>query len=551
MGCMPYRSQEARKAYDRDWKRRRRKATREGRAIPAPRRQELVAKTVREWPRELGGVLADWTADSLVVPEGLKRGQPFELARWQIETLDDAGDPDVQISVASLARRNGKSGLLSSVLAALLVPSSPLYLEGADVLATSLTGAIASALRQHTVDLLHASGLDQGLLVRKSPPPGYIQSADRSVTVRFLNASKATGHGMAADVALVDELGLYLDNQRALVSSMFASTAGRAGKSFVISIQGHSSMMQELIARADEPEVSVRLHAAPEGCPIDDVDAIRAANPSVDDGILDLRTLQGLARVAISNPADTLEFRRLHLNQRITQRSADVIVDPPQWSACEVEELPPREGPVALGVDLGLTTSFSAAAAYWPNTGRLEVLGGVAANPGLEDRGKSDGVGLRYFVMHQRGELWIPDDESALTIDIGGFLVYALSELCPAGPSLVLSDRFRQSEAQDVFRRIGMYARIEYRGLGYRDGNEDVHLFQRAVLEQRIKTRESLLMTSAITESEVIRDVQGNMKLARVRGRGRIDALSAATLAVGAGERMRARPRIAPRWVIV
>ena len=46
-------------------------------------------------------------------------------------------------------------------------------------------------------------------------------------------------------------------------------------------------------------------------------------------------------------------------------------------------------------------------------------------------------------------------------------------------------------------------------------------------------------MSSAITESKVGRDTNGNERLDKQRANGRIDALQAGVLAVGAGRRWR------------
>ena len=73
--------------------------------------------------------------------------------------------------------------------------------------------------------------------------------------------------------------------------------------------------------------------------------------------------------------------------------------------------------------------------------------------------------------------------------------------------------------------------------MGHKDGSEDVVIFQKAVYGRRIQTLRNLLMESAIMESSLAYDEAGNPKLDKRRQRGRIDALSAAVLAVSMGER--------------
>ena len=48
---------------------------------------------------------------------------------------------------------------------------------------------------------------------------------------------------------------------------------------------------------------------------------------------------------------------------------------------------------------------MSAAAYYWPETCRLEVVAWFPSSPSLLNRGQADGVHDRYCVMADRGEL--------------------------------------------------------------------------------------------------------------------------------------------------
>ena len=99
-------------------------------------------------------------------------------------------------------------------------------------------------------------------------------------------------------------------------------------------------------------------------------------------------------------------YRALRLNKGTSEvADREVIVTVDNWQACVWVPPPPREGPVAVGFDLGGAASMTAFAAYWPETGRLETRGAFPANPGLDARGRTDGVGDRYMRMAGRGEI--------------------------------------------------------------------------------------------------------------------------------------------------
>lgn len=77
----------------------------------------------------------------------------------------------------------------------------------------------------------------------------------------------------------------------------------------------------------------------------------------------------------------------------------DVLLTVDEWPACAVNELPPRQGEVVIGIDLGDSASMTAAAFYWPATGRLEAVGAFPSMPSLLERGQVDGVARRSVEM--------------------------------------------------------------------------------------------------------------------------------------------------------
>jgi phage terminase large subunit-like protein len=90
---------------------------------------------------------------------------------------------------------------------------------------------------------------------------------------------------------------------------------------------------------------------------------------------------------------------------------------------------------------------------------------------------------------------------------------------------------------------------VIWRGQGFRDGGEDCERFRRAAFDGLVKSAPSLLLRSAFADAVTLRDPANNLKLAKARSKGRIDAAAATVLAVAEGARMLARPRRAARMV--
>src|SRR3546814_5477889 len=78
--------------------------------------------------------------------------------------------------------------------------------------------------------------------------------------------------------------------------------------------------------------------------------------------------------------------------------------------------------------------------------------------------------------------------------------------------------------------------------MGFRDGGEDCERFRRACFDSRVLSAPSLLLRSAFADAVTLRDPANNLKLAKARSKGRIDAAAATVLAVAEGARRSARP---------
>jgi phage terminase large subunit-like protein len=184
---------------------------------------------------------------------------------------------------------------------------------------------------------------------------------------------------------------------------------------------------------------------------------------------------------------------------------------------------------------------MSAAAFYWPDTGRLEALGTFSATPSLADRGAADGVSDRYVQMNERGELSVMGEN---TVPPGRWLAEIVRLLDGITPACIVGDRFRHAEFVEAMHGAGL-ARVPFiwRGFGWKDGSEDIERFRRALFDGEIKVVPSMLLRFAFADAITLVDPAGNHKLAQARSLGRIDAAAASVLAVAQGARMKAAPK--------
>ncbi len=480
-------------------------------------------------PDRQAGELAKWASKSLIVPPGHPRsGEPMALPDFGVRFLHDA--LQAREALLSVSRKNGKSSVIAVLLLGHL--AGPLRRRGWRAGVVSVNREKAGELWLQCEGISEASGLGKYLEFGRAPRT--ISSLHG--TVDFLSADRSSGHASGFDLALVDELGLLRERDRDLVNGMRSSTSARDGKFIGLSIQGGAPFTKELLARKGSPGVAVHHYAAAEDCRIDDEAAWAAANPGLGT-IKSMDYMRHEAARVLATPADQASFRAFDLNTPGAP-SREMIVTLPDWKGCvvPVDELPPRQGACTVGLDLGGSSSMTAAAAFWHRTGRLETWGAFPATPKLRERGDADAVGDLYERMADRGELQVYDGR---VTPAGVFLQDVAARL--AGEQVLACgfDRFRRAEAIQALEAAGVRWRLIPRGMGAHaraDGSADVRAFQKMTLSGKLRVAESLLLASAVSESSIRRDGSGNPALDKARDKGRIDALSATVIACGLGE---------------
>ena len=130
-----------------------------------------------------------------------------------------------------------------------------------------------------------------------------------------------------------------------------------------------------------------------------------------------------------------------------------VCVDVSDWSEMHGSASPPklakaREGPCFVGLDAGGSSSMTAAAAYWPQTGLLEVRGAFPSVPDLKARGTKDGVGNAYHEAYDRGELVV---FAGMVTPLGDFTRALVSDLAGCDVRSGASDQYRRSPRSSRF----------------------------------------------------------------------------------------------------
>ena len=488
--------------------------------------------------------------ESAPVGDGDRLGEPFEVLGYQRKFLRGAFKRGVIRAGLSLARGGGKSGLASALALDSVRPAGVLHRAGGECIVIASSFQQARIVFESTLRSLERLGEAGDCRVRDQQNVADIQNKRTKARLRVAGSDNRRAHGWRFNLAICDEPAQWGPRGEAMAAAVRTALGKRADARMVAigtRPASDSHWFARLLAESD-PSVFALTFAAGEDDDPFSVRTWRKANPALGDGLPALAVLEAEARLAKRDTAEAASFRSLRLNMGTSEIEQRFLVDAATWRRIETDTLPPRTGPMALGVDLGGTAAFSAASAYWPATGRLEGFVACGTEPSLSERAVRDGVEGVYEALYAAGELVTLGGR---VVPVGPFLSEAVRRY--GRPDAIAADRWRAGELSDGVGEAGLrLPEPTWRGQGWRDGAQDVRAFRAAVLESKVAAPESLAMRAAFAEARTLADSAGNEKLAKAseggrRQRGRDDLAAAVILAIAEGQR-RAVKRPAPRF---
>lgn len=477
-------------------------------------------------------LLADWQADTLVVPAGPSRGEPLVSLPFQRDFLadhleDDNGGPRYRTTVLSTARKNGKSSTLAGLLLGYMCESSPLFIPGFRAAITAPSVQHAQLVPQQMMDLLEAAEYDAGIWFVKSPLPGVLHGPQGG-KLQCLSGQRTAGHGLDLDLALVDEAGL-LPNSNETLQNVFDAVAARNGRVIVTGTQGDSAAYREILDNPDA-RTSVHLYAAALSDDVSDPATWAKANPGL--GVIKSEAFMRDALAKAEQSGSLTEYRVWHCNEPLSP-SRQLLLEYQTLQAAYDATASLIDGePVFIGMDLGGSAAMTAAVIIGAESGVIQPL---AAFPGegldLLQRGRRDAVGDLYVKLHDSGELFTT---SGLVTDTSEFLARLREEIGTHPVLSISADRYRDAEFRSAMGRASIDWPIVTRGTGPRDGDQDIRATRRLFLSGKARLQRSMLIEAAIGEADVKVSATGAVQLDKSHANARIDAAQALVLACSA-----------------
>lgn len=468
------------------------------------------------------------------VPEGALVGQPLVLADFQRQFIRDVYDnpQGTRRAILSIARKNGKSGLIAALLLAHLV--GPCAAQNSQIISGAMSRDQA-ALVFHLACKMVQQSPELVDLVRIVPSGKRLIGLPLNVEYKALAADGRTAQGLSPVLAILDEVGQVRGPTSDFVDAITTSQ-GAHERPLLIAISTQAASDADLFsiwiddARAsNDPHTVCHVYEAPADCDLQDEAAWHAANPAL--GIFrSLEDVREQAAQAVRMPSAANTFRNLILNQRVSLDSP--FVSPDVWKSCSATPLP-FDGPVFAGLDLSARTDLTAFVLIGQVEGAWQVQPYFwTPKTGLQERERRDRA--PYSLWVQQGLMRVCDgaaiDYAQVAQDIG--------ELTgDLDLRAIAFDRWRI----DVFRReldrLGMDLPLAEWGQGFRDMSPALDALEAALLNGEVAHGGHPVLTMCAANATVTKDSAGNRKLDKSRPTGRIDGLQALAMAVGIATR--------------
>lgn len=471
-----------------------------------------------------------------VTPEGSDVGKPLKLADFQKEFIRDIYDnpAGTRRAYLSIARKNGKSGLIAGLLLAHL--TGPEARLNSQIVSGAMSRDQASLVFSLASKMIQQSPM-LAERVKIIPSGKRLIGLDLNVEYRALAADGKTAHGLSPVLAILDEVGQVRGPQSDFVDAITTSQGAHA-EPLLIAISTQAANDADLLSqwlddaeRSKDPRIVSHLYAAPDGCDLLDKAAWSAANPAL--GLFrSLDDLQEQLTQAQRMPSMENTARNLLLNQRVSTESP--FISPDVWKSCgeAVTNFSVSASPVYAGLDLSARTDLTALVLIAKTGDKWHVQPYFwTPEQGLLDRAKRDRA--PYDVWHRQGFL---RTTPGATVDYS-FVAAEMAEiLADLDIQAVAFDRWRIDVFKRELDRMGIELPLVPFGQGFKDMAPALDHLEAELLNGRVCHGGHPVLSMCAANAITTKDPAGSRKLDKSRATGRIDGLQAMAMAFGVAQ---------------
>ncbi|MFY0183855.1 terminase large subunit [Stenotrophomonas rhizophila] len=468
-----------------------------------------------------------------LTPDGAQVGQPMLLADFQREFIRGVYDNPNKTRRAylSIARKNGKTGLIAGLLLAHLV--GPEAKQNAQIVSGAMSRDQSALVFNLAAKMVQLSPR-LAKLVRIVPSGKRLIGLPLNTEFRALAADGKTAHGLSPVLAILDEVGQVRGPRSDFVDAIVTSQGAHADPLLlVISTQAASdadllSVWLDDAQASNDLRIVCHLYAAPEGANLADETAWQAANPAL--GIFRSRDdLAEQMKQAARMPSMENAARNLLLNQRVSTESP--FVSPAVWKANGGAVLP-FDGPVFGGLDLSARTDLTALVLVGQVQGVWQVRPFFwTPQVGLAERAKRDRS--PYDLWAQQGFLRTTPGASVDYAHVAREIADLLADF---DVQTIAYDRWRIDLLKKELDAIGVELPLVPWGQGFKDMGPAIDTLEAELVNERMAHGAHPVLSMCAANAVVTKDPAGSRKLDKSRATGRIDGMVALAMAMGAAQ---------------
>lgn len=466
------------------------------------------------------------------VPEGKLLGQPIELVDFQREFLlaiyDNPAGTDT--ALLSIARKNGKTALISGILLAHLV--GPVAVQNSQIVSGAMSREQAGIVFNLACKMINLNP-DLADLVHIIPSSKRLIGKPMNVEYKALAAEGKTAHGLSPVLAILDEIGQVRGPQDAFIDAI-TTAQGAHDHPLLIAISTQAATDADLFSvwlddakKSEDPRIVSHVYEADKSLDLQDREGWQAANPALDI-FRSLPDMEKQALRASRMPSSENTFRNLCLNQRVSTVSPFVSQD--VWKSCggEASDLEGME--VYAGLDLSARTDLTALVLVGVDDDGVKHTRSFFWVPelGLLDRAKRDRVPY---------DAWVRDGYINTTPGASVDYAFVISDMTDILAGLELKilafDRWRMDVFKKDMEALGIDFPMKEFGQGYKDMSPALDCLEGDLLNGHLRHGMHPVLTMCAANAVVSKDPAGNRKLDKHKATGRIDGMVALAMAVG------------------
>ncbi|MBD2785511.1 terminase large subunit [Xenorhabdus sp. DI] len=467
-----------------------------------------------------------------IVPEGELIGQPMRLDDFQKRFILAIYDNPYRTDKAylSIARKNGKTGLIAGILLAHLV--GPEAVQNAQIISGAMSREQAAIVFNLAVKMINLNPRLQDI-VHIIPSGKRLIGKPCNVEYRALSAEGKTAHGLSPVLAILDEVGQIVGPRSEFVDAIVTSQ-GAHKNPLLIAISTQAANDADLLSiwlddakNSKDPHIVSHVYEADKDADVLDPKAWKAANPALGN-FRSLDDMKRLAEMAARMPSSENMFRNLNLNQRVSTVSP--FISRNVWAACS-NPVKPIVGRCYAGLDLSESKDLTALVIIGQSDDGMWNVYPHFWTPKqtLLDRAKTDRV--PYDVWEKQGLLRVVPG-SVVDYD---FVVKDIAEiLSDFDVEWVAFDRWRIDTFKKSLETIGLTLPLVQFGQGFKDMAPALDKMEQLLLNGRVNHGNHPVMNMCAANAVTDKDAASNRKLAKNKSTGRMDGMVAFAMAVGA-----------------